>query len=365
LSESVTAIDEESSGTVLGRVFNAEANRYQLGVLAAAFVGLVTVPFWNPGLTYVFAFANIWVIFAVSWDIISGHTNYISFGHSFLSGLAAYTTALLTFNVDPNISMYVTFPVSVAVAVVAGLVFALPSLRLSGPYFSLLTFVSVLIATKAVFIFSEYTNGEMGISTVSVLTFDNTEMFYLTLVPALLIAGVLLYVSRSNVGLVLKAIGQNEPAVEAAGLDTMKFKLWGFVYSAVPMGIGGALLAHFFGNVEPIAFLIVDRSIEMIAIAAVGGMGTILGPVGGAYLIIFLRDELFRAFLGPNARWVAVWTVVLVLLVTSPEGIFTRLWRRLGRLGGSEPEGASAAVTGQGSDSKGGERRVGDGGESE
>jgi len=354
LSESVTAVEEESSENVLGRVFNAEANRYQLGFLAVAFVGLVTVPFWNSGLTYVFAFANIWVIFAVSWDIISGHTNYISFGHSFLSGLAAYTTALLTFNIDPNMSMYITFPISVAVAVLAGLAFALPSLRLSGPYFSLLTFVSVLIATKAVFIFSEYTNGEMGISTVSVLTFDNTEMFYYTLVPALLIAGILLYISRSNVGLVLKAIGQNEPAVEAAGLDTTKFKLWGFIYSAVPMGIGGALLAHFFGNVEPIAFLIVDRSIEMIAIAAVGGMGTILGPVGGAYLLIYLRDELFRAFLGPNARWVAVWTVVLILLVTSPEGLFTRFWRFLDRLGGGDSGEAGAGESGSG-DASGGE----------
>ena len=349
MSESVTAVEEESSENVLGRLFNAEMNTYQMAVLAAAFVGLVTVPFWSPGWTYVFAFANIWVIFAVSWDIISGHTNYISFGHSFLSGLAAYTTALLTFNVDPNMSIYVTFPISVAVAVIAGLLFAFPSLRLSGPYFSLLTFVSVLIATKAVYIFSGYTNGEMGISTVSVLTFDNTEMFYLTLVPALLIAGVLLYISRSNVGLVLKAIGQNEPAVEAAGLDTTRFKLWGFVYSAIPMGIGGALLAHFFGNVEPIAFLIVDRSIEMIAIAAVGGMGTILGPVGGAYLLIFLRDELFRAFLGPNARWVALWSVVLILLVTSPDGLFTRFWRFLGRLGGGDGDaGTATAADGSG-----------------
>jgi branched-chain amino acid transport system permease protein len=358
LSESVTAVEEESSENVLGRVFNAEMNSYQMAVLAVGFVGLVTVPLWSPGWTYVFAFANIWVIFAVSWDIISGHTNYISFGHSFLSGLAAYTTALLTFNIDPNMSMLITFPVSVVVAVIAGLLFALPSLRLSGPYFSLLTFVSVLIATKAVYIFSEYTNGEMGISTVSVLTFDNTEMFYYTLVPALLIAGVLLYISRSNVGLVLKAIGQNEPAVEAAGLDTTKFKLWGFVYSAIPMGIGGALLAHFFGNVEPIAFLIVDRSIEMIAIAAVGGMGTILGPVGGAYLLIFLRDELFRTFLDPNARWVALWSVVLILLVTSPEGLFTRLWRALGRLGSDEGDGPTPDPSPDGGEPE-------DGGESE
>ena len=84
----------------------------------------------------------------------------------------------------------------------------------------------------------------------------------------------------------------------------------------------------------------------LIAFAAVGGMGTILGPVGGAYLLIFLRDELFRAFLGPNARWVAVWSVVLVLLVTSPEGIFTRLWRFLGRIGEDDTDADVAATDG-------------------
>jgi len=334
LSNPATADAEESPAGFAVPLFDATANRYQLAVLVVAILGLVTIPVWAPSLTYVFAFANIWVIFVVSWDIISGHTNYISFGHSFISGIAAYTTALLTFNVNPEMAMYITLPLSVIMAVVAALVFALPALRLSGPYFSLLTFVSVLVATKAVYIFSQYTNGEMGISTVSVLTFDNTTMFYYTLIPAAVVTGLLLYISRSDVGMVLKAIGQNEVAVEAAGLDTTRFKIWGFVYSAIPMGFGGALLAHFFGNVEPIAFLIVDRSIEMIAIAAVGGMGTILGPAGAAYILIYLRDDLFRTFLGPNARWVAVWSVILILLVYSPQGILKRFWTYLGDLGG-------------------------------
>ncbi|WP_299266444.1 branched-chain amino acid ABC transporter permease [Halorientalis sp.] len=334
MSKSVTSVTEESAYGYGIPLFDTRVNLYQGGVLAVLLVSLVTVPVWAPPWAYLFALANIWAIFAASWDIISGHTNYISFGHSFISGAAAYTTALLTFNVNPDMAIYITFPLSVIVAVVAALVFALPSLRLSGPYFSLLTFVSVLVATKAVFIFSTYTNGEMGISTVSVLTFDTTMLFYYTLVPAVIITGALLYISRSNVGKVLKAIGQNEAAVEAAGLDTTRFKLWGFVYSAIPMGIGGALLAHFYGNVEPIAFLIVDRSIEIIAIAAVGGMGTILGPAGAAYLFLFLRDEVFKAFLGPNARWVAIWSVVLVLLVLSPQGVLKRLWTFLGNLGG-------------------------------
>lgn len=332
-------IEDTTPGSIVETLYgDVDANRYQLGFLVAAFVGLLTVPFWGTQFVYVLAFANIWVIFAASWDIISGHTGYISFGHSFISGLAAYTTALLIFNVDQNMTIYVTFPLSVLVALLAGLFFALPSLRLRGPYFSLLTFVSVLIAFKMVYVFSAYTNGEMGIGGISVLSYNNTELYYLTLIPALLIVAVLLFVSRSNVGTVLLAIRENEPAVSAAGLDTTKFKLWGFVLSAIPMGIGGAMLAHFYGNVEPIGVLIVDRSIEMIAMAAVGGMGTILGPFGGAYLLVFLRDSLFRIFLGPNARWVALWLTVLILLVYAPEGIFRRLWRFLGDLGGAGDE---------------------------
>lgn len=336
MSDRTETFDVAADG-VLGRLLaSVDANSYQLAALTIAFLALVTLPFWGGGVVYVAAFANIWAIFAMSWDIISGHTGYISFGHSFISGLAAYTTGILIFVVDPNLSMAITFPLSVLVALAAGLFFALPSLRLRGPYFSLLTFVAVLLAFKSVYVFSDYTNGEMGIGGVSVLSYDNTVLFYMTLLPMLVIGGVLLIVSRSNVGTVLLAIRDNEAAVEAAGLDTTKFKIWGFVISAIPMGIGGAMLAHFYGNVEPIGVLIVDRSIEMIAMAVIGGIGTILGPMGGAYLLILLRDSFFRAFLGPNERWIALWAVVLVLIFFSPEGVFRRLWRFLGRLGGEE-----------------------------
>lgn len=336
MSDETATVDASRDGRLSGLTRSVDANGYQLGVLVVAFLGLLTLPFWGGNLVYVAAFANIWAIYAMSWDIISGHTGYISFGHSFISGLAAYTTGILFFVVDPNISMWVTFPVSVVVALAAGLFFALPSLRLRGPYFSLLTFVSVLLAFKAVYVFSEYTNGEMGIGGIPVLSYDNTTLFYLTLVPMLLIGAVLLYVSRSNVGTVLVAIRENEPAVEAAGLDATKFKVWGFVLSAIPMGIGGAMLAHFYGNVEPIGVLIVDRSIEMIAMAVVGGMSSILGPMAGAYLLILLRDAFFRSFLGPNARWIALWAVVLFLIFFTPEGLFRRLWNYLGELGGDE-----------------------------
>lgn len=340
MSNQATTTEEtdSSSETIIAQLWSwtASSNRYQLAVLVLSLLALLTAPLWGDTILFTLALANIYAIFAMSWDIISGHTDYISFGHSFLSGFAAYTTALLLYNVDPNMSIYITFPLSVVVALAAGMVFALPSLRLRGPYFSLLTFVAVLIASKLVYILSEYTNGELGIAGVPVLSYSTVEVYYLTLLPALLIGAVLLFVSQSNVGRVFHAIGDNEHAVEAAGLDTTKFKLWAFTLSAIPMGIGGALLAHYYGNVAPATTLAVDHSIEMIAMAAIGGMGTILGPFGGAYVFIFLKDSLYRTLFGPSGRWLALWITVLVLLVWASDGVFYRIWTFLGKLGGDE-----------------------------
>lgn len=339
MSKSATTTEETDSSSdgfiaqLWGRAVDIDSNRYQIAFLVLSLLVLLTAPIWGYTLLFTLALANIYAIFAMSWDIISGHTGYISFGHSFLSGFAAYTTALLLYNVDPNMSIYITFPLSVVVALVAGMVFALPALRLRGPYFSLLTFVSVLIASKLVYILSAYTNGELGIAGVPVLSYDTVEVYYLTLFPAIAIGGVLLFVSQSNVGRVFHAIKDNEQAVEAAGLDTTAFKLWAFTLSAIPMGIGGALLAHYYGNVAPATVLSIDHSIEMIAMAAIGGMGTILGPFGGAYVFIILKDSLYRALFGPSGRWIALWVTVLILLVSVSDGVFQRIWTFLGNIG--------------------------------
>jgi branched-chain amino acid transport system permease protein len=302
---------------------------------------LSTLPLWgNPifGSTFVFAMAlaNIWAIFAASWDILSGYTGYISFGHSALSGVAAYTTALILFNIDPGMSILITFPLSVLFALIVGLLFAFPALRLKGPYFSLITLLSVLILIRLVFILSDYTRGELGIGEVPIISFDYTMVYYVTFLPMILIVSVLFYISRSDIGNVFVAIRENEYAVEAAGLDTTKFKLWAFTLSAIPMGIGGTLLAHFYGNVDPATVLEVERSIEMVMMAIIGGTGTILGPVVGAYIFILLRDIVFTSFLGSTERWIALWSVVLVILVVANDGIVYRLWNKIGELGGEK-----------------------------
>ncbi|WP_440765618.1 branched-chain amino acid ABC transporter permease [Natronorubrum sp. DTA7] len=316
-----------------GKYFG-EMNGLQFVLVFGSLVALLTAPFWGTfGFVRALTVAAIWAIFAMSWDIQSGYTGYISFGHSVLSGAAAYTTAMLVHNVDPGMSMAITIPLSILAALAVGLLIALPSLRLTGPYFSLITFVAVLIFYRLIPSFSQYTGGETGIQAVEVFTYDPLARFYYMVVPMLVIAVALTFIARSNIGLVLIAIRENEAAVNAAGIDATKFKIFSFALSSIPMGIGGVLLVHFTGGVDPTTFIVVDRSIEMIAMAVLGGMSSILGPLGGAFFLILLRDFALAGLSSP-VRWTAFWALVLIVLVFARDGLFRMLWNALDHYGG-------------------------------
>ena len=325
----------------LGGYFG-EMNGLQLVFLVVSLLALVTIPVWgNYTLVQATWLACIWAIFAMSWDIQSGYTGYISFGHSVLSGGAAYTTAMLINNVNPEMPMRITVPVSILAALIIGLVIALPSLRLSGPYFSLITFVAVLIFMRVLLPLSEYTGGETGLTGIETLySTDPVMRTYVFMIPMLAIAVFLLLIARSNIGLILVAIRENESAVGAAGINATKFKIWSFVLSSIPMGIGGVLLAHRFGTVGPGTFVAVDNSIEMIAMSVVGGMGSILGPLGGAFFIIMVEKvglawvEGQFTWFNAQLKWAILWAIVLLVLVFARDGLFRKLWYGLERLGG-------------------------------
>ncbi|GAB3683537.1 hypothetical protein GCM10028857_11240 [Salinarchaeum chitinilyticum] len=311
----------------------------QFGVISLGFGLIATVPFWSPlyteTLNITFAMASIWAIFAMSWDIQSGYTGYISFGHSALSGAAGYTIGLLILHYDPSMGPAVAIPLAVLASLLLGLVIAVPALRLRGPYFSLITLVGVLLFTNLIFAFSDWTNGELGINKVEPFTYEPWIRYYYMAIPMLLIAIGLTYVARSNVGTVLLAIRENEPAVSDAGLDPTKFKISSFVLSSVPMGIGGALLVYYGRAITPTSFVDLQNSIEIIAIAVIGGMGSILGPLFGSFLFFFLEEELLRQFFDESSvRALVLWTFVLAVLVFTRNGIFRAIWHGLGSVRG-------------------------------
>ncbi len=337
----------------LDRLFEPQATRFnnllghsfghvtglQFFFLAGSLLALLTAGIWAPfvsgTLLRTLALACIWAIFAMSWDIQSGYTGYISFGHSVLSGVAGYTTALLLVNIDPGLPLAVTASLSVLTALIFGLLIALPALRLQGPYFSLITFVAVLLFYRLTTAYDAL-GGIPGFSEPDVFTWTPVLRYYYMLIPMLIIALILTYLARSNLGMILIAIRENEPAVSAAGLNPTKFKIWSFVLSSIPMGIGGVLLVGFTGNVDPSTFVIVDNSIEMIAMAVLGGMSSILGPIGGAFLFEFLNHELLGG-LETSIRYMTLWFLVILVLVFARNGLFRKIWHRLGTVREDSP----------------------------
>ena len=261
-----------------------------LGVLALL-PELVEMKWIKRGTLRTFIFANYLAIFAMSWDVLSGRTGYISFGHPFLIGIGAYTTGILNvrFGVDPMISI----PVAVLVTMLAGGLFFLPALRISGSYFALITLAFMeLIYQLVQVIRPDLTGGTRGISGVDTLMRGAVKNYYLSLALMGSIAIVLWAMMRTRLGTALSAIGMNEEAVEGSGLNTTKLKLFAFMVGAAVAGIGGAFYAHYLGYVSPRGLFEITLAFTIIVSALLGGAGTIIGPIIGAMFLTFLLEIL-------------------------------------------------------------------------
>ncbi|TDN20676.1 branched-chain amino acid ABC transporter permease, partial [Lactobacillus crispatus] len=130
-------------------------------------------------------------------------------------------------------------------SVFAGVLLALPALRLRGPYFGLVTLVAVLILRQLIILFSHQTGGEIGIAVPGVLALSSTANYEIALGCAIVSAVMIIIVARSPFGLILQAIGQDPLNAQAMGFSTTKYKLTAFCYSAFFSGLAGALMTFY------------------------------------------------------------------------------------------------------------------------
>ncbi|WP_137283758.1 branched-chain amino acid ABC transporter permease [Halorussus salinisoli] len=323
------------------------ALRHQLGVLGLVALGLLPLGL-GPLMVLKLTGALYFAMFAMSWDVVSGYTGQISFGHGLFFAVGGYSSALLNLNwgVEPTIAVVV----GMVLAALAGIVVGVPALRLEGPYLSLVTLVAPLILLQVFIVFSDTFGGELGLSSPeALLSFESFETaitanYYLALGLFAFVLLVLLAVTRSDAGAVFTAIREDEDAVAAAGLNPAKFKVFAFVLSAAVGGLAGAAFVHTpVGNPQPSQLLVLTVSIEVIIASVLGGMGTIVGPAVGGLFYFMLRD-----YLGGLAWTVPVFDVpvseldlllfsmvTLALLFFLPGGIVRwtirngrRAWRR-------------------------------------
>ena len=304
---------------------------YHFAAWGAFILGLMALPeLVSKGTLRTIIFANYLAIFAISWDLLSGRTGYISFGHPFLIGIGAYTSAILTkrFGVDVELAI----PIAVVVTMLGGLVVLLPALRIKGSYFALVTLAFMELMYQLVQVIRpDLTGGTRGMSGVQTLTRGAVNGFYLSSVLMVIVAIAAWLLMRTRLGTALTAVGLNESAVEGSGLSTTKLKMVAFLASAFVAGLGGAFYVHYLGSIAPRALFDINFVFTIIVAVLIGGASTIIGPIIGAFFLTFLLEYL-RPWLPGAERYFIYGGIALLLYMYQPKGIYYMLqsgWARL------------------------------------
>lgn len=281
-------------------------------------VGLAILPFVGMS-EYAIGILTLGLFFAVyamGWDLLFGYAGEPNFGATFLIGVGAYSAAML--NSNGIAAPWICVLAGAAVSVVAGVLLALPALRLRGPYFGLVTLVAVLILRQLIILFSHQTGGEIGIAVPDVLALSAVVNYEIALGCAVFSAVVFLVVAKSPFGLILQAIGQDPLSAQAMGFGTVKYKLAAFCCSALFSGLAGALMTFYMGTASLNVFVDAAVGVQIIIAAIIGGRRTIIGPaLGGVFLIVV--GEYMRPFGRLSELVVAV--VALLVLLLLPNGL--------------------------------------------
>ncbi|MFZ0928978.1 MAG: branched-chain amino acid ABC transporter permease [Syntrophobacteraceae bacterium] len=284
------------------------------GLLLVIFVCLPW--FFSFYIVGVLTIAFYFSVFTMSWDLLFGYSGEVNFGPTFLIGVGAYAAAL--FNVNTSLPVFACVLLGTLMAVMAGLLLVAPALRLRGPYFSLITLVSVLVLSEFITIFAQYTGGEIGMSLPGILSMSSMVNYYLALALVCVAAAVFLTITSSPIGLILQAAAQDPIAAESLGFNIVKYKILAFSLSAFFSGLSGALLVFYMGTVSVSVVVSVSVILQIIIAAIIGGRRTILGPILGSLFIILTGQWL--QYLG-QLDYVAVSILALIMLLFLPDGI--------------------------------------------
>lgn len=259
----------------------------------------------------------MWVGLALSWNMIGGYMGYTSFGHGAFFGVGAYITALLMTVVNLNFFAAVLIA-GILTYLFAGLI-GFPTLRLSGAYFAIGTWAFAEMMRQLVLVIPA-TGGPYGLRMPVMLN----EFFFYFLMLAL--AGIVLAFTyflfeKSNFGLKVEAVRDEETAAQTLGLNTVAVKVQTFALSAMFPGMIGGAYAYWITYIHPDSVLGAKVADIMVVMVLLGGIGTVLGPVVGA-IVLSIIDKLMWVAWGDSPAYLIVlgFAICLVILFL-PEGL--------------------------------------------
>ena len=265
---------------------------------------------------------GIYIILALSLNLINGYTGLLSIGHAAFYGIGAYSSALLTLRL--GVPFVIALPLSGMIAALFGFLIGKPTLRLSGIFLTLATLGFNIIFVLLMINLEGLTRGPLGIAgipTPQILSHrfsSQVGYYYLVFFLVLFTLGSIYRLIHSRFGKALLAIREEETAAEALGIDTVHYKVAIFTISTFYAGIAGSFFAHFLRFIAPDSFTFWE-SFTLLAMLALGGQGNLVGPIAGASLLIAI-PEIFR-FL-TDYRMIFYGLILIFMMLFRREGLF-------------------------------------------
>lgn len=317
-------------------------NRTWIGYLA--FVALVLIlPLLVTKSYYISiaTFAGIYTIVAVGLGLLMGYAGQISLGQAAFFGIGAYTSAVLTtqFAFNPWISLVLAMLLPAVLAYIMGHTMS----RLSGYYLAMATLAlgiiihAVLVEWKSVTMGS---SGLYGIPKIELFGFafkQGVSYYYLTWIIAAIVILITINIIHSRVGRALRSIHGSEIAANAMGVDTGKFKMYVFIYSAALAGLAGFLFTHMNYSINPSSFGL-DASIQFVTMVVLGGMTSVWGAVLGAILVQLIKIFIHTLgehipFITSEFEHVIFGAILMAVIIFMPKGLFPTIVSLFGKKG--------------------------------
>ncbi len=265
--------------------------------------------------------ANIFAVIAIAWNINGGYTGQGNLAAGFFAGITGYTSAILTtqwgWPIVPAMLLGIFFSFLSAVGI------GFPSMRISGPYLTIVTFSVAEVAKKLTVYFSEVTKGEEGIGGIPRIFEGSFVNFYWTLFVLFVVYLLSMWIINSKWGLAFKAIAADETRAQTLGVNLLRYKILSFSICGVIAGFAGGIYAHYQAHIDPSFFGII-MAITVISMAVIGGEKTLLGPIIGAYLLQFSMEGL--RFVVGQAPWLRLsfhGVLLVVVMLFLPGGILS------------------------------------------
>ncbi|MGA2318282.1 MAG: branched-chain amino acid ABC transporter permease [Thermodesulfobacteriota bacterium] len=317
-------------------------------ILILGFLVLYPWIFTDPHPRHIMIILLMYVVLGQAWNILGGYSGQISLGNHIFFALGAYTSTMLLLKV--GMPPWIGVIPGAMLASIAAIFIGEICFDLRGHYFAIGT-LGLAEITYIIFLNWNFVNRAFGFqipilknSTYYVQWANKEPYFYIILTMAVLVVAFVWKIDKSTLGVYLKAIKEDEERAKSLGIDSRRYKLLAFVISAVITSFTGTFYAQYILYIDPDSLLNLEFALPIIIIPMVGGMGTVLGPILGATLLIPLA-EYARTTFGGGGRGVhiLIYGLIIVLLALyEPKGLIEIVKRRFGKTFKLYGDGSSA-----------------------